>query len=176
MTENNIFTLEKISKNGRLNKYLKECSMILKQKDDSGLERFMKRIFGDCVNYLEKVLGFYFPRNIIVEIIYDADRYAKLKKKYEKKFGRKVSNKAFIAGFSHYDVIYINFQSHFEGKTIANFIVDLCLTFIEELVHSIHPNKSNTEIIELVRSTIEGLLEIKLTDDSKQEYLEQARI
>jgi len=67
MTDNDIFTLEgKIPKNGRLDKYLKECLMIwkhlkecpkpLRQRDVVSLERFMWKVFEDCMNYLKKVL------------------------------------------------------------------------------------------------------------------------
>ena len=123
---------------------------------------------------MKKVLRVAFP-DIRLTIIYKAEEYAELCKKLDKKFGPKPCRKAVIVGSGSKAVIYIDFQRHFKGKPI-DFVANLSASYLEELVHSTHPNKSETEIHELACLVIEGFLEIKLPDNVKQERLKRARI
>ena len=184
MTDSGAFTLEKIPKNGRLDKYLKECLMILehlkgcpmplKQKDVVSLERFLRKIFEDCISYLKEVLRVAFPA-VGVVIYYKPKEYAEFYKKLDEMLGPKPYRKATIVGKGSKAVIHIDFQSIFEGKPIE-FVTNLSIIYLEELVHYTYPSKSETEIHELVCSVVEGFLEIKLPNNFKQERLKRARI
>lgn len=175
---------EEIPQNGRLDKYLKgflpilrhleNCSKPLKQTDTENLELFMCRVFDDCMVFLKRALGVAFP-NITLTIIYKAEEYADLCKALNKMFGPKPYSKAVIVGSGSGATIYIDFEGHFKRKPI-DFIANICVSYLEELVHSAHPKKSETEIQELVCSVVEGFLEIKLPDKVKKERLRQARI
>ena len=174
MTDNGEFTLEKIPKNGRLDNYLKECLMILEQKDVVGLERFLQKIFEDCISYLKEVLRVAFPY-VGVVIYYKPKEYAEFLKKLDEMLGPKPYTRAVIVGYGSKAVIHIDFQGHSPTKPI-DFIVKLSTSYVEELVHYTYPSKSETEIHELVCSVVEGFLEIKLPDNFKQERLKRARI
>lgn len=176
MTDNDVFTLEgKIPKNGRLDKYLKEWSMILKRRDVPSLDRFMEKVFKDCMHYLKKVLGVTFP-DIRLNIYYKPKEYAELCKKLDERFGQlKPYSRAVIVGKGSKAVILIDFQGHSPTKPI-NFVTSLSTSYLEELVHSVYPNKSETEIHELVCSVVEGFLEIKLPEAVKKERLKRGRI
>ena len=68
--------------------------------------------------------------------------------------------------------IYIDFQNHIEGYRPAETIVNLCASYMEELIHASDPNKNETQIQDIVCSAIEGFLEIKLPDALKQYRLD----
>lgn len=186
MTYNGAFTIEKPSKNGRLDEYLKEflmilkhlkeCSKPLKQEDAVSFEHFMCKVFEDCINYLKKVLGVAFP-NVGVVIYYKPKEYAEFLKKLDEMSGRpKPYRKATIVGKGSKAVMHIDFQRHFKNKKPIDFIANLSVTYLEELVHYTDPRKSEMEIHELVCSVVEGFLEIKLPDNVKQERLKRGRI
>jgi hypothetical protein len=71
--------------------------------------------------------------------------------------------------------VVIDFQSHFEGYKPLEFIANLCVSYIEELVHASDSTKTETQIQEIVCSAIEGFLEIKLSDSLKQYRLKYAK-
>jgi hypothetical protein len=173
MIGNDVFTLEKIPKNGRLDKYDRELSTFVNEKDVSKLEAFMFKLFSDCMNYLKKVLDVDFP-NIMLKIIYKKEEYDELCRKLDRVL-LKPRTKAITVICGSQAFIYIDFQSHFKNKPL-DFITNLSVSYLEELVHVVNPNKSETEIQELVSSVIEGFLEVKLPDEVKQERLKRARI
>jgi hypothetical protein len=173
MTGNDVFILEKIPKNGRLDKYDRELSTFVNEKDVSKLEAFMLKLFSDCMDYLKKVLDVDFP-NIMLKIIYKKEEYDELCRKLDRLLP-KPRTKAITVICGSQAFIYIDFQSHFKNKPL-DFITNLSVSYLEELVHVVNPNKSETEIQELVCSLIEGFLEVKLPDEVKQERLKRARI
>lgn len=175
MNNNDVLSIRKIPKDGRLDKYLKECSIILERGDAPSLERFLRIIFKDCMRYLKKVLKVVFP-NIRLTIIHNTEEYDELCRKLDREFGvTKPRTKALIVGSDSNACIYIDFQRHFKGKPI-DFITNLSVSYLEELVHSAYPRKSETELHEVICSVVEGFLEIKLPDKIKQERLKRAKI
>ena len=173
MTGNDEFTLGRIPKNGRLDKYDKELSALLDDKDAQKLEAFTFKLFSDSMDYLRKGSNVRFP-NITLKIIYKKEEFDELCRKLDQVIP-KPRTKAITVICGSQAFIYIDFQSHFKGAPI-DFITNLSISYLEELVHVVNPNKSETEIQELVCSVIEGFLEIKLPDEVKQERLKQARI
>jgi len=173
MTGNDVFTLEKFPKNGRLDKYDKELSPIIDEKDVPRLEAFTLKLFSDCVDYLRKALNVDFP-NMMLKIIYKKEEYDELCRKLDQVIP-KPRTKAITVICGSQAFIYIDFKSHFKNKPI-DFITNLSISYLEELVHVVNPNKSETEIQELVCSAIEGFCEIKLPDKIKEERLKRARI
>ena len=71
--------------------------------------------------------------------------------------------------------IYIDFQSQFEGYKPVEFIANLSISYIEELIHASDHTKTETQIQEIVCSAIEGFLEIKLPNALKQYRLSYAK-
>jgi hypothetical protein len=167
-------------KNGRIDKYSKKFAEILKKiknvPNSSGqtqFEIFMCQIFRDCKIYLNKELGVSFP-NILLIFIYNEDEYAELVKKLNSITGKRPYSKAILFGSRREPKIYINVQDHRNGKPI-NFIINLCVSFIEELVHIIDLSKSEQQIHDLVCSMLEGFLETKLPENVKQARLRYAK-
>jgi hypothetical protein len=166
-----------IPKNGRLERYLKELTPIFEHFEystKSDLESFMWRVFDDCMNYLKEVLGATFP-NIMVNAIYKEEEWAELQKKVERVFGPQPYSMAMIIGSGPNAIINIYVPDHYTGNALS-FIVNLCSSYFEELIHSINPEKTETETQEPVWSAIEGFLEIKLSDESKKEGLRRAKL
>ena len=174
MSNGQEFNLGELPKNGRLDNYLKECSEIIKEQDISKLEQFMLKIFDDCKKYLKEEIGLNFPYMELV-IIYKKEEYAELLKKLDETLGVKPYTKAVCVRTKGMSRIYIDFLSHFKGTEI-DFIANLSVSFLEELVHSaVYPNKSETDVHELVCSAVEGFLEVRLPDTVKEERLKYAR-
>ena len=170
------FNIGDYPKNGRLDNYLKECVEIIRKQniDIPKLEQFMWKIFNDCKKYLKEEFCLNFP-DIELVIIYKKEEYAELLKKLDKVFGARPYTKAVCVVSEDMSWIYIDFLSHFKGKRI-DFIANLSVSFLEELVHSaVYPNKSETDVHELVCSALEGFLEVKLPDTVREERLKYAR-
>ena len=175
MSDGQEFNLGELPKNGRLGNYRKECSEIIKERDISKLDQFMLKVFDDCKKYLKEEFGLNFPYMELV-IIYKKEEYAELLKKLDETLGVKPYTKAVCVITKGMSRICIDFSSHFKGTEI-DFIANLSVSFLEELVHSaVYPNKSETDVHELVCSVVEGFLEIKLPDNVKQERLKRGRI
>lgn len=102
--------------------------------------------------------------------------YTKLCDELDAKLGPIPRTKAIIVGddFGSPPQICVDFQSHFTGKPIE-FIANLSISYIEELIHSSDPTKTETQIHEDVYSAIEGFLEIKLPESVKLAKLEYAK-
>jgi len=172
MSDNQAFEIEEYPKDGRLAKYEKELSILLKAQDNEGIIAFSQRIFSDCIEYLKTALNASFP-NLVLNLI-NHKEYTELCDRLDTLFGVILRRKAFILGSGPIAHVCIDFQSHFKGKPIE-FVVNLCTSYIEELIHSVNPLKSETQIHEVVCSGIEGFLEIKLPNCVKEERLKYAK-
>lgn len=172
MSDNQAFEIEEYPKDGRLAKYEKELSILLKAQDNEGIIAFSQRVFSDCMEYLKTTLNASFP-NLVLNLI-NHKEYTELCDRLDMLFGVIPRRKAFILGSGPIAHVCIDFQSHFKGKPIE-FVVNLCTNYIEELIHSANPLKSETQIHEVVCSGIEGFLEIKLPNCVKEERLKYAK-
>lgn len=171
------FELPTPPKDGRIDKYEERFKVLfekLKAYNFSEIEQFeafMLRIFKDCEAYLKKELGASFP-NMQLTFFYNKDEYIKQLKKLDLIFGRpRPYTKAITFNLGTGANIYINVQDHFKG----DFVVNLCVSFIEELVHIIDPAKSETQIHDIVCSMLEGFLEVKLPESVKDERLRYSK-
>jgi len=176
MSDSEKYIFNDIPKSGRIDNYLKELSKTITEQgiDIPRLEQFMFKVFNDCKTYLKEKFNLDFP-NMQLTIIYKKEEYVELWKKYDKIFGTRPMRKAFCVVSKNISWIYIDFLSHFQGSQ-KNFIANLSVNFIEELVHSsVYPNKSETDVHELVCSAVEGFLEVKLPDAFKEARLRYAR-
>jgi hypothetical protein len=174
MSNSEKYILDEIPKNGRIDNYLKEYSEIMTVIDIPKLEQFMFKVFNECKAYLKEQFNLNFP-NMQLVIIYKKEEYAELLKKLDEKFGTRPYTKAVCVVSKDMSWIYIDFLSHFQGSQ-KDFIANLSVSFIEELVHSgVYPNKSETDVHELVCSGIEGFLEVELPDAVKEARLRYAR-
>lgn len=173
MTDNQAFEIGEYPKDGRLAKYERELLILLKTQDKEGIIAFSQKIFSDCMEYLKTTLNVSFP-NLVLNII-NHKEYTELCNRLDMLLGVRPRTKAIIVGSGHSIAnVYIDFERHFKGKP-SEFIVNLCTSYIEELIHSASPLKSETQIHEVVCSAIEGFIEIKLPDFVKEERLKYAK-
>jgi hypothetical protein len=165
-------------KNGRLDSYQKILSTILNEKsvDVTKLQEFMKRIFDDCMDYLKKSVHLNFPVNaMVLKIVFNKEEYAAIFRKYDRICGARPFTKAFCIIDRGTAWIYIDFQSHFFISSGTDFIANLTMSYLEELVHvAFFPNPSESDIHELLCSAIEGFLEITLPNIAKEARLDYA--
>jgi hypothetical protein len=160
-------------KNGRLDQYEKELSILLKEKDVSKVEAFTFKLFSDCMNFLKDSLHVDFP-DMMLKIIYKKEEYDTLCGKLDRILPRPWT-KAIVVSCGSQNLIYIDFNSHFKGKPV-DFIANLSISYLEELIHVVDPSKKEIEIQELVCSAIEKFLEIRLPENVREERLKRAKI
>jgi hypothetical protein len=164
------FELPFLPENGRIMRYLNEFQNC---KAPEKLDTFMNKIFRDSMKYLKNELGFTFPE-IRLTYYYRQDEYDDLIKRLDKSFGKKPYTKAMVVGSPVGIDMYINVIDHW-SKEPANFIVNLCISFIEELVHVIYPMKSETHVHDVVCAMVEEFIEVKLPDDVKAARLKYSK-
>jgi len=171
------FELPTLPKGGRIDKYQEEFKILLEKSSSSNFseleqfETFILRIFKDCKVYLSKKLGASFP-DILLTFFYNKDEYSKRLSDLDMFFGQSrpyTNTITFNLGTGVN--IYINIQDHLEGDLIVN----LCSSFIEELIHIIDPTKSETQIHNTVCFMLEGFLEMKLSESIKNERLRYSK-
>ena len=173
MTDNQAFEIGEYPKDGRLAKYEKELLILLKTQDKEGIIAFSQKIFSDCMEYLKTTLNVSFP-NLVLNIV-NHKEYTELCNKLDILLGVRPRTNAFTLFSSHsIPSVYIDFENHFKNKQI-DFIANLCTSYIEELIHSASPLKSESQIHEVACSAVEGFIEIKLPDFVKEERLKYAK-
>jgi hypothetical protein len=173
MSDNQVFAIEEYPKDGRLAKYEKELLILLKAQDNEEIIAFSQRIFSDCMEYLKTTLNASFP-NLVLNLI-NHKEYTELCDRLDTLLGAIPRTKAFILCSGPIAYVCIDFQSHFKKGKPIEFVVNLCTSYIEELIHSANPLKSETQIHGVVCSAIEGFLEIKLPNCVKEERLKYAK-
>lgn len=178
MSNSEKYFLDDFPQNGRIDNYVRVFLEIMKEKNFvnqvSKLEQFIFKIFNESKTYLEEQFKLNFP-NIQFTIIYNKEEYAILLKKLDKIFGKRPYTIAVCVVSKNMSWIYIDFSSHMQGSQ-TDFITNLSFSLIEELVHSgVYPNKSETDVHELVCLGIEGFLENRLSDAVKKARLRYAR-
>jgi len=126
------------------------------------------------MEYPKTTFNLSFP-NLFLNLV-NHRAFSELSDELDNKFGEIPRHRAMIVGIANSAPhIYIDFQSHFDGYEPIEFIVNLCVSHIEELIHASDPAKTETQIQEIVCSAIEGFLEIKLPDSLKQYRLTYAK-
>src|SRR3990170_5781153 len=159
MTEKEKFEIKEYRKDGRLAKYEKEFLILLETNDKKGFMAFLERVFLECKEYLKENLNVSFPE-LDLNIL-DHKDYTELCDKLDS-LCFIPRTKAFIYRLGSPVLhICIDLQSHLIDSPSTS-IATFCASYIEELIHSADPQKSETEISETLCSAIEGFLEIKL--------------
>ena len=156
-------------KGGRIEKYYDRFKKL--DKPDQ-LVTFMGAVFTDTMEYLEKEQRFKFPK-ITLTYYYRQDEYNDLVKRLGKSFGKKPIRRAMVMRRDEGIDVYINVLDHW-SDTSFDFIINLCSSFIEELVHVIYPMRSESEIQDIVCSMLEGFIEVKLPDEVKEARLKNS--
>lgn len=133
----------------------------------------MYQILRDCQIYLNKKLEARFP-NIKLTFYYNESDFIELERKLDSIFGRTPNTRAIEYKLGDDYAIALNIQNHLI-RNKENFIVNLCESYIEELVHIIENEKSETQIHDLVCSMLEGFLETRLPEEVKSERLRIAK-
>jgi hypothetical protein len=174
MTDNQAFEIEGYPKDGRLAKYEKELLTLFEKQDNEGIIAFCNKLFCDCAHFLKEKMKLNFP-NLALNFLNHKD-FTELCDKIDAQLGAIPRTKAIIArnNLSPLPQIYIDFEDHFKGKPIE-IVANLCVSYIEELIHSSDPSKSETQIHETVCTAIEHFLEIKLSNGIKENRLAYAK-
>jgi hypothetical protein len=157
-------------KNGRIERYLE---VFQKCKTPEQKYAFENTIFRDSMNYLKKELEVIFP-DIRINYIYRQSEYHDLFRRLDEIFGKKPYTNAVTVGSPDGNDIYINVKGLFGGQP-ADFIVNLCLSFIEGLIHIAYPRKSETQVHDIVCTIVEEFIEIKLPDDVKEARMKYSK-
>jgi len=107
--------------------------------------------------------------------------YTKLCDDLDLLLGKRPKTLAILVGdyLGNPPTIYLDFEKTFSffnktGEPI-NFLVNLVASYIEELIHSADPSKSETEIQQIVCDAFDGFAEVKLTDEIKEQRLNYAK-
>lgn len=172
MADNEVFSIEiqenSITEDSRLAKYGKQCPKTL----DLSIFPLMYVVFDECKDFLKMTFQFTFPHTDL-EIVYEPEKWILFRKWAEEKKGEKLNDMAFSCGLDNhsYAIVFINFQNHCLGKRPTEFVANISATYLEELFHVNDPSKKHKDFAESLCSTIEGFLEIKLEDKSKQALL-----
>lgn len=165
-------------KNGRLDNYLKEweCTKITeKQKVNiPKLEQFMFKIFKDCMAHLKEQYNLSFPQNMQLTFIYKKEEYEELLRELDRRFGARPYTRATCVVGENISYIYLYVPSYYKRKRI-DFLTNLSMSLLEELIHSAYSAKRETDIQNLCCSAVEGFLEVKLPDAAKDQRLKYAR-
>lgn len=111
-------------------------------------------------------------KDIRLTFFYNKNEYIKRLKDLDLFFGRtRPYTKALTFNIGSGANIYISIRDHFKG----DFVVNLCASFIEELIHLTDTIKSETQIHNTVCSILEGFLEVKLPENTKNERLRYSK-
>ena len=75
--------------------------------------------------------------------------------------------------------ICLDFQTHFSffqstGKPV-NFLINLIVSYIEELIHSADPSKTEIDIQQVTCDAIDSFAEVKLTAEIKENRLNKVK-
>lgn len=170
------FELPTPPKNGRIDRYEGEFKIIFEKLKASNFseiepfEAFMFRILKDCEIYLGKELGANFP-SMQLTYYYNKDEYIKMSKKLDLIFGTRPYTIAQAFNLGSGVNIIISIQDCLKG----NFVANLCISFIEELIHIMDSTKSELQIHDIVCSMLEGFLEVKIPENIKNERLRYSK-
>jgi hypothetical protein len=134
---------------------------------------FMNTIFRDAEIYLKKELGVIFP-NFWLYYFSQQYEYDDLIKSLDGILGKKPYTKAMVVSSPNGIEVYVNLLDH-RGNKPADFIVNLCTTFIEELIHIAFPMITETQVHDIVCAMVEGFIEINLPDDVKEWRLKHSK-
>ena len=152
-------------KGGRIEKYLDKFKKI---DTPNQLVTFMGSIFTDALEYLNKEQKFEFPE-IKLTYYYRQDEYKDLIKRLSESFGKKPYRRAIVMRTDEGANIYINVIDHW-SDTPVDFIINLCSSFIEELVHIIY-----IQIQDIVCTMLEGFIEVRLPEKVKEARLRNSK-
>lgn len=152
--------------------------VLLKATDNDGIVTLSHKIFADCANYLNSSLNLKIPE-LNLNLMNHKD-YTELCDRLDLLLGKIPRTLAIIVHkFGKKPEVCVDFETHFAfftstGKPVI-FLINLIANYIEELVHSANPFKSETEIHQTVCDALEGFAEIKLTEEIKKKRLEYAK-
>ncbi len=157
-------------KGGRIEKYLDKFQNF---DTPDQLVTFMGTVFTDTLEYLDREQKFTFPE-IKVSYYYRQEEWDDLIRKLEECFGKKPDRRAVVVRTSEGFNVHINVLDHW-SDTSVDFLINLCGSFIEELVHVIYPMRSETQIQDIVCMMLEGFIEVKLPDEVKEVRLKNSK-
>jgi hypothetical protein len=175
-----LFKLGEYPKNGRLAKYEKQLIALLNVNDNDGIVVFSNTIFQDCVNYLVASHNLKIPE-LYLNLMNHKD-YTNLCNNLDLLLGKIPRTLAIYVGntLGFSPEVCVDFETTFSfftsTKMPINFLINLIVSYIEELVHAANPYKSETEIHQTTCEAIEGFTEVKLSEDIKKKRLEYAKL
>jgi hypothetical protein len=159
-------------------RYEKRLTKLIETGDNEGIIAFSNEVFADCIEYLKSSFELEIP-NLYLILMNHKD-YTKLCDELDLLLGKRPRTLAILVGdyLGNPPTVYVDFEKQFSffeetGKPI-NFLINLTASYLEELVHSADPSKSETEIHATICDALEGFAEVKLTEEIKKNRLEYA--
>jgi len=152
---------------------------LIEATNNDGIIDFSKRLFVDCIKYLKTSFDLQIP-NLYLTFMNHKD-YTKKCDELDLSLGKRPRTLAILVGdyLGNPPTVYVDFEKTFSffnktGKPI-NFLINLITSYLEELVHSNDPFKSEIEIHDILCDVFEGFTEVKLTEEVKEHRLNYAR-
>ncbi len=165
-------------KDGRMSKYEAQLLKLMKKHDREEILQFSRDIFRDCGQYLTRSFELKIPP-LYLNLMNHAE-YTKQCDLLDLLLGRSLRTDAMILyKEGSPPEICVDFETVFSyftsTKKPMNFVANLTANYIEQLVHSAYPSKSEMDVHELVCYAIEGFTEIELTLEMKEERAKYAQ-
>lgn len=168
-----VLKLDKIPKGSRLERYLKQLPEVMKDHKVLGL--FMWKVFSECSEFLSQNYDTIKLPQFTLKIVPTHERF-KLEEQRESEgaISKEVAKArvcAFVVHNKHRARVYIDLECFIEALSVGGyptFILFLVETFLQEILHTIFPQKYEQEIWNLQCGFVESFLGIKLSEKRKK--------
>ena len=168
MIEEHSFYIEKFPENCRISKFSNELEEFLPY-DVKNLEKFLLKLFDNSRKFIFENINPIFSPKIDLNLIFQAEKFDKMKKEKEKTTRIKEQAKrkltAFHVGNNLKGQVFINVEERLSvlKHGYPTFILNIVMTFFHEILHCCYLNlKTEQEIFDLECSLVENFLEIDL--------------
>jgi hypothetical protein len=168
MREEHSFYIDELSENCRISKFSNELEEFL-PSDLKNLENFLLIIFDNSRKFILENIDPTFSPKIEVNLIFQAEKFDKIKKENEKTTRIKEQTKrkltAFHVGNNLKGTVFINVEERLSvlKHGYPTFILNIVMTFFHEILHCCYLNlRTEQEIFDLECSLVEKFLEIDL--------------
>ena len=166
------FSIGNIPEGSRLERYLKEFSLVVKQEKD--IDDFIKLVFEESMTFLKRKLVVEFSA-IVLTKCYNSRDFDKLWSATAKK---PKSGKRPVAFIKHSPPLPVPARIVIDLQTLLSlnaesFVLNFALTIFEELLHSVYPLDTETQTHKLLCPLAEEFLSIKLPDEYKNATIDE---
>jgi hypothetical protein len=173
MIEEHSFYIDKLPENCRISKFSNELKEFL-PFDMKNLENFLLKLFDNSRKFIFENINPIFSPEIELNLIFQAEKFDKIKKEKEKTTRIKEQAKrkltAFHVGNNLKGHVFINVEERLSvlKHGYPTFILNIVMTFFHEILHCCYLNlRTEQEIFDIESSLVEKFLEIDLPQSWK---------